>query len=603
MAKSWLDTAKLREEARAVGIDEDWLTVVCDRLDNGASLGCEGAARLPTRGRNSDSAIEEGEKLADTLQTWVKQGIVAGPFREEELPWSDFTTSPLMVRRKPDNSMRVILDMSSPHLGEEQLRNPHVPRSVNAGIDGTLFPTKMTSILKVLEAIHYVGCECEACKIDWANAYKHQAIRLEDLKLQVIMFGGRFFVETQATFGCSSSPGIFDSLSYLILEIAIRNSQMDRMAIEKQLDDVIAFGGVGTGACERFYNEYRRVCTAVGVQLAPEDDPEKAFNKATEGVILGVFFDLKNWTWRLPEDRMSRLVHQLEEIIKCPAVTNGFAMMVTGRLTHYRHLVTGGTWERGFLLKLPNTKISKEEWRTVTEEMKVQARWWQSRLLAAREFERIPDMRKFETFDRIVLSTDAAGGNGKKGRGMGGVLAVKGERIRWFAMTWPDLIKHNKRNNLGITFGQKLSMLEGLAVLAGLVGDPVAVQDRAVIAFCDNAGFVWGWTKHCSKDLFVYTVAKAVHDVARGLGVNLVVRKVSRCSDGWSRAADALSKSDFQRAFVEMEDRERKSMRIPRALLKWAKDPRPTSSLGSRILEELTSEIPGIRVRDYMVRV
>ena len=42
-----------------------------------------------------------------------------------------------------------------------------------------------------------------------------------------------------------------------------------------------------------------------------------------------------------------------------------------------------------------------------------------------------------------------------------------------------------------------------------------------------------------------YTGAKAVHDVARGLGLNLVVRKVSRCSDGWSRAADTLSKSDL----------------------------------------------------------
>ena len=70
-AKSWVDSEKLREEARAVGLDVDkpyWLDKECQNLSNGVDIGCLGDGRLPTRGKIAPSAAAEGRRLADTDQ-------------------------------------------------------------------------------------------------------------------------------------------------------------------------------------------------------------------------------------------------------------------------------------------------------------------------------------------------------------------------------------------------------------------------------------------------------------------------------------------------------------------------------------------------------
>ena len=600
-AVSWVDPVRLREEAEKANIDPGWVGKVCERLANGADTGCRGMGRAPTREKNSSTAAANGRKLADTLQSWIKAGILAGPFKEEELPWTDYTLNPLTVRPKPDNSVRVILDMSAPHLKEtkEDPVGPDVPRSVNAGIDKELFPTKMSSTLQVLDSIHRVGVPCEACKVDWASAYKHQAVRLEDRKLQCISFGGRIFVETQATFGCASSPGIYDCLSNMVVEIAIIKSKANRETIQKQLDDVAMFGVAGTGTCERFYQEYRRVCHEVGVKLAPEDDPEKAFPPSSAGIILGIYYNFNNWTWRIPEEKATRLIWLLEEIITKERVRNDLAMSVAGKVTHYRVLVRNGYWERAFLLKLPEG-TSKNRMVAVTNNMKIQARWWQVALMAGEEGERIPDVRLSETLGRAVISTDAAGGSGALGVGMGGCVQLAGHNLKWFFCPWPRRIKYNMKNSDGISLGQKLSMLEGAAVLTGLTTAAPSLTGRAATALCDNAGFCYAWVNRGSRDLLTYTITKAVHDVAEGLGVHIVVRKITRCSDQLSEAADALSKCEFKRAFENMgEDREVEPMRIPRAILDWLQDPVETATLGRKILKEIKEKHPSLSVRDW----
>ena len=88
-AESWIDPGKLRREAESVDIDREWIETVCARLEEGADIGCRGGGRLPTRERNSKTAAENGPRLADTLLAWVKAGILAGPFRPEELPWAE----------------------------------------------------------------------------------------------------------------------------------------------------------------------------------------------------------------------------------------------------------------------------------------------------------------------------------------------------------------------------------------------------------------------------------------------------------------------------------------------------------------------------------
>ena len=120
---------------------------------------------------------------------------------------------------------------------------------------------------------------------------------MEDHKLQALSFGGKFFGEVMLTFGCTSSAGHFDDSAKLIKDMAQKVSNIDREMVNQVLDDVVACGAEGDGTVARFYKAYRDICEAVGISLADESDPDKAFNSSHVGKVLGIMYDLKQWRW------------------------------------------------------------------------------------------------------------------------------------------------------------------------------------------------------------------------------------------------------------------------------------------------------------------
>ena len=132
-AISWIDGNELKAAALEAGIQNSAkLTRTVDILNNGATLGCEGTGRLPTRGRNSPTAAADGPKVADNLQDWVMDGIAFGPFRPEEMPFKEYKVSPLGTQPKPGGKVRIVIDLSYPH---DIDKDSKLPNSVNKGID------------------------------------------------------------------------------------------------------------------------------------------------------------------------------------------------------------------------------------------------------------------------------------------------------------------------------------------------------------------------------------------------------------------------------------------------------------------------------------
>ena len=146
---------------------EERLTRVLGRLQHGCDIGCRGTGRLPTRYPNSKSTEEYGERVADSLQGWIKDGLCYEPLEEEELPWDDYTINPITVKIKPNGKARICIDMSAPHTDND---NDATPSSVNSGIDPREFPTTMSSTKSFCESLMRAGCPAEMCKIDWNQA-------------------------------------------------------------------------------------------------------------------------------------------------------------------------------------------------------------------------------------------------------------------------------------------------------------------------------------------------------------------------------------------------------------------------------------------------
>ena len=83
-------------------------------------------------------------------------------------------------------------------------------------------------------------------------------------------------------------------------------------------------------------------------------------------------YDLKQWRWWLSEDKLCPLLNLLGLVTEREEVANGDMMTLNGKLTHYMHLVPGGCWQRGFLLKLQDSREPHSKMFLVTELAKVQ---------------------------------------------------------------------------------------------------------------------------------------------------------------------------------------------------------------------------------------
>ena len=419
------------------------------------------------------------------------------------------------------------------------------------------------------------------------SAYKHISVHPEDRNLQVLHFCGRFFIETQLTFGSRSSPDRFDLISDLPLEFALLRSGLKRTSVIKQLDDVVCFGRRGTGTVGRFYKNYRDVCESVGVSLAPETDPEKAFGPRTEGVILGIEFNLKAMTWHMPIAKADRLLALLWGLIHDGLTTIKTLERINGKLTHYCPLVKFGKWERSWILGLQRESGDPLDVVPVSGLAQQQVKWWIRSIQLAKIGSEIQDPRGFSPRIFLAMYPDAAGGNGGEGSGMGSWFMTTKEQP-WIQMAWSPLVRDGTKNSLGVSFSSKLTTLEGYAALVGLVSEPDLVRGKTVVVYTDNAGLCYAYAKGHSRCEYVHSICKALNYVAVALDVNLIVEKTPRRSGRGKIVADELSKNNVSKALSLMDDPMKEPSGVPEVLKTWIMDPFPSRVLGEMIMDELS---------------
>ena len=83
---SMVDHVALDRVARRLAFkDQHKVQHITGMLRDGARLGVEEEGRWPSRGANSPTAYEFGERVADSLQTGVMEGYLCGPFSKEEV--------------------------------------------------------------------------------------------------------------------------------------------------------------------------------------------------------------------------------------------------------------------------------------------------------------------------------------------------------------------------------------------------------------------------------------------------------------------------------------------------------------------------------------
>lgn len=583
---SWISWTALEKEAKEAGYnDVGKLNKTRSILLNGASLGCEGTGRMITQGKNSNTVYLEGRKFADTLNHWVKTRIVFGPFAKDKMPFDTYKISPMGVAPKPHGKIRIVMDLSFPH---DVPADSSKPNSVNKGIDKSLLRSPMSTTSDVCKLIYSVGFPAEFAKADWNNAYKHISLCPDDRHLQVFEFGGRYFIEGQLTFGASSSPDRFDVVSDVPLEISLLKSQIWRESMVKVLDDAVCIGRKGNGTVGRFYENYRSVCKNVGIQLAGEEDEEKAFGPRTTGTVLGIFYNLDNLTWHIPRNKADILISLLWDAAKAKRTSYANLSRIVGKITHYKDMVMFGQYERSWLLKLTDNDRPPFEVVNFDDISINQLNWWIKSIIMARSGTKIPNPILYTPRVFLEMFPDASGGLNGTLAGAGSCFLTSSKQP-WVYMPWPDMIRLNKPNTYQVKFAHKMSTLEAFAALMGVVSEPDLVRNKRLVINTDNSGFYYSFLNGHSKCLYLHSVVKALHYTSKALNITLHVEKIPRRVNLGAKIADELSKGELGKAMSMLSDPADLPSSIPKTLALWIANPYPTRKLGENLMDEIST--------------
>lgn len=575
-AASLVCPVQLRNLAGQLGYGKHpLLDIICKDLTEGANIGCTGTPRLPSTSSNAPSSFDFGPEVTDSVADWIDKGFAAGPFLPANRP-ANAKVSGIMCRQKPNGSARIILNFSSP-----------AGRSVNDGIVSEEFPTSMSSTAKWLAVLNRAGRKALMLKIDWATAYKHIHVRPADIVLQFFTWLGMDFVELMLVFGACSSAGIYDRLAKFVLILVLAYCMFPPEMVCQYLDDVCAACPANSEALHRFESAYRAVAAQLGVQLASTEDPDKAFSPRTAGVVLGVHYDTVAWTWRIPQEKLVRVLLQLRSALNATVLPQHEVWSLVGRLLHYAPLIPASRFNIGHLIKASASSTDRQFPVQVTPDMKRQLHFWFVILRATDGFVSIPAPLDSLPAWAIEFYTDAAGGSQMSvGQGTGGI----GPGF-WFMVPWGRKINSSMRDNEGRQFRKKLSALELVGPLICLAAGAALCRSKPVRIWVDNAGSVAIWKKgYSSSCSLCTTLVGAIGRVAAALGAAVAIGKIARCSDTGATLADELSKgrlSRFKQRLPAGWVLPTEPAWIPPAILQWIADPVARPDLGDRILADL----------------
>ena len=607
--KSWVDPEELRDLARRAGYPcQTTLDRVCLGIEFGFNTGASGRSLLSTDVQNSSKVATVGPQMAEAIQSWIMEDppIVLGPLRREELPWAEFKVNPLGMKLRYDGKVRPLVDASAPRDRDASvpgwLWSPDFPGSLNSTIMKEDFPTEFSSTAKFVTALHKVGKGAIVMKKDLVSAFKHFLVNKDCLPHQVIRWGGRYFVELALMFGVASSPSIFWEGFRLFVVCIIQLSAIDRSLVEQHLDDIL---GIGQNKPEdpvhNFHRMFLKEATQVGFR--PDVSANKEKNQAPETTViaLGVFYDTESWTWKYNDDKLAIILNALADLEGGKCLTLEQLRSLSGKLNSILFMLEGAKFNICWFYHALREVRGQSTLVQTTEGLKEQAGWWKMAIMAARSHcpIRHPVDGLPGNYDQVW--TDAAGGTyGAIGPGCG---AVHPRSLAYAYLPWPQWINNGLPNKDGVRFDKKLTMLETLGALVGLITTGKDAMSCTLVIWVDNMGTVGAYAKGYSMDCpFTNTLVKAIYDVARGMGVQARIRWIRRCSDKGSTLADLLSKGTKQsmEAFRNGFPHRRTVIELPLSLISWLKDPKVDGQLGQKILCELKHILPDIVIDGEM---
>ena len=548
----------------------------------------------PMKSQNSKSAYIWGHVLTDTIVTWIKKGFVAGPF--DVPPVEGFRANPLAAIVK-NGKVRPVLNMSGP-----------IGKSFNDNIaKEKMEKVHMATAKQFSYAVKEAGKNAIFSKSDIKDAYKLVPAKTEDYRLQGFCWLGKYFVETQETFGGKNSVSNFDRLAKTKDLLVCLESGTRRDRVFRVLDDSPCVAPEKSGITEKFTKEMRKTCEFVNIPLAENcKKNEKAFENQQRGVVLGIGFDSRNMSWFLPKEKADKVIRRcidaknseyldLKQIQKLMGSINDLAQMCPFLKFHK---------SRGNSM-LKKFKGNENILMRIEDDMKCDLRIIAKIAESARDGLPIARRPCKPPLSTLTFYTDAAGGSFSMVKGERifheakerGIACVGGESPEsiwvWSRFSWPGNLITGLKDEEGKAFGCKSTTLESIGLLIPFVAFPELVKGRHLKFMIDNAAVMYGWTKgRVKEDSTATEILKCAAYMAAYTGATIHVEHVGRVSNDMAELADELSRKEKTENWKMEEFVTEDKFREDSGYLKtWLGNPLADKHIYKTLLKELKGKL------------
>ena len=431
----------------------------------------------------------------------------AGPF--DSIPLPDLHLSPIGAVDKPDGSVRLILDLSSPR-----------GSCVNEGIDPSLYSVKYCSFDDALNLIHINGRSSFMVKADIKHAFRLCPVSPSDWHLLGYSWCNQFYFDFRLPFGSRSSPYIFNSFANLLCWIL--QSVFAISYIIHYLDDFFICHS-SFSECLQDKERLIKAFSHLNVPLAEG----KLIGPSTTITFLGIEIDTISQTIKLPADKFLALMSILKHWKNRKKCTKRDLLSLIGSLSFACKVVKSGRLFLRRLIDLSTSVPRLHHHITLNKEAMADIKWWADFVPSWHGVE-IIQAPPISSVD-ISLATDASAL---------GIGAVFGDH--WFSFplsSFSTLQFIPDGNSFDINFWE----LFALVTTVFAWGEHWV--NKQVVIFVDNLPITFKWLRgskskpmmHLVRHLFSFT---AKHNI------NILLHHISGHSNN---LADSLSRLQVER--------------------------------------------------------
>ncbi|CAG2240942.1 unnamed protein product [Mytilus edulis] len=318
------------------------------------------------------------------------------------------------------------------------------------------------SYVRIDDAIDVIlkfGRNSWLCKFDISDAFKNCPIVPSQWPLFCIKWEKMYYFYVRLTFGCRSSPKIFDHLSQALCHIAENNYKVN--SILHLLDDFLTIDPPDADG-ERTMAIMMMIFKKLNIPIAKHKTigPVKCLE------YLGIILDSEKMEARLPLNKVDRICEFIKKLCRKKSCTKRELLQLLGHLNFASRVILPGRSFVSYLIGLSTTVNDLHHYVKLDKECRVDLEFWLLFLSSWNGVNMFYSRQFYSSYD--ASST----------KGFGGYF--KGE---WFYSSWPSNIAYPDK-----TFSMAFLELYPIVVSAILWGSQWTT--KRILFWCDNEATV-----------------------------------------------------------------------------------------------------------------